>query len=542
MQILNVVSQLIQHAIKRWEARRLPVDCFCVHHSATAATVTLEAIARYHVLTKDMPGIQYHYVIGADGAIYQTQPDELFVWHGNDWNTGLGVCLLGDFTLEHPTPAQIESTRWLLAKKRQEYGAISLVGHKEAPNANTSCPGDTWEQWKERLEGMKRILTFHIESAAELNTEPTTTLRNSKLPWLKAINPHTWATPMRDTFPNQKVVARLHGGGDAWDEQEHEWMRQGEAGAKLYLAHFAGAIEKCIAEGVAMFEGPNEVHPNGRDNPWSPFVDFQWALATHYADLGIPYAALSLGTGWMPNIDDIVQFKGVLQYAAAHGGGLAFHEYGCPSWLSGNGFWTLRIRKTFDALYAAGVPQMSIPAYGTEHGITWALLGYDDTGFRSHSSYVYPAEYGLASGVMTEERFLLQAQGYEEAIVAQVPEVQMLAMFGLLPYPSWKTFSITTDMVKWVVAREGYEEIEEPVDVEAAIVAAIQAHIIPLNPDAALEKAGAALGLLPASDEVRDVAGYVAQAFRKAGDEGTQHIAYCADGDWGNVKWLDHAN
>ena len=203
---------------------------------------------------------------------------------------------------------------------------------------------------------------------------------------------------MREMFPNQKVVARLHGGGDHWDAQEHVWMRQGAAGAKLYLAHFAGAIDKCLREGVGMFEGPNEVHPNNTDNPFPAFVDFQWALAEHYAGLDAPYAALSLGTGWMPNIDDIVQFKDVLQYCAAHGGGLAFHEYGCPSWLSGNGFWTLRIRKTFDALYAAGVPRGSIPAFGTEHGITWALLGYDDTGFRSHSGYVHPPRIRAAPG------------------------------------------------------------------------------------------------------------------------------------------------
>ncbi len=394
---------------------------------------------------------------------------------------------------------------------------------------------------------MGRILTFHIESAAELNTEPTTTIRNSNLRWLKAINPHTWATPMREMFPNQKVVARLHGGGDHWDDQEHVWMRQGEAGARLYLAHFASAIEKCINEGVAMFEGPNEIHPNNTDNPFSAFNDFQWGLAEHYAGLSVPYAALSLGTGWMPNIEDIVQFKDVLQFAATNGGGLAFHEYGCPSWLSGSGWWTLRIRKTFDALYAAGVPRMSIPAWGTEHGITWALLGYDDTGFRSHTSYVYPAEYGLPEGVMTEERFLLQAQGYEEKLMVEVPEVKMAAIFGLLPFSRWKTFMLTTAMVRWVVGRPGYEVPEpepepEPVGIEQQLGTAVQQHIIPLNPNAALEKAAAVLGLLPASDEVRDVPGYVAQAFRREDQREIQHIAYCQDGDWGNIRWFQREN
>ena len=90
----------------------------------------------------------------------------------------------------------------------------------------------------------------------------------------------------------------------------------------------------------------------------------------------------------------------------------------------------------------------------------------------------------------------------------------------------------------------GYVAQQPPpvVDVEQAIGDALQRHIIPLNPQAALERAGAARGLLPASDEVRDVAGYVAQAFRRAGEEQTQHIAYCVEGDWGNVKWFTRAN
>lgn len=393
---------------------------------------------------------------------------------------------------------------------------------------------------------MKRLLTFHIESAAELGTEPTSTIRESDLQWLKAINPHTWATPMRDMFPKQKIIARLHGGGSEWDEQEHEWMRQGDAGARLYLDHFAGAIEKSIDEGVYMFEGPNEIHPNGGDNPWDAFVDFQWALAEHYAALNVPYAALSLGVGWMPDSDDgtrkledIVRFKDVLLYCAQHGGGLAVHEYGAPSWLSGDGYWTLRIRKSLDALYDAGVMPGAIPVYITECGITRALLGGADLGFRSFSNWAYPAEYGLPEGNMTEERFLLQAQGYERALVAQVPEVEMAAIFGLLPFPTWATFNITTDMVKWVVGRDGYET---PMT-NAELAEYGQAFIIPLNEDAALYKAAVQVnaGAVAVSPEIY-VDGQVIEAFRFPGEPAVQHWFGCPEGEWGNVTHWERAN
>lgn len=77
---------------------------------------------------------------------------------------------------------------------------------------------------------------------------------------------------------------------------------------------------------------------------------------------------------------------------------------------------------------------------------------------------------------------------------------------------------------------------------ERAVWDAVQRHIVPLNPDAALEKAGAKRGLLPASREVRDVPGVVAQAFRGAKERKRQYIAYCLEGDWENVRWIEGAN
>lgn len=400
---------------------------------------------------------------------------------------------------------------------------------------------EPWLVEEQEAPMSKHILSLHTQRQCELGTEPTETIRNSALPWFKAMDPDTWHAPVNVMFPGKRVVIRLHLGGSTGDKREHEFMRRGAQGAREYIALLQPRIDKCIAGGVRDFEGPNEIHPNGADNPWDAFVEFQWELARYYVGRGCRYWALSLGVGWMPNIADIVRFKDLLAYCAANGGGLAVHEYGCPSVLDGNGYWTMRIRKTLDALYAAGVAQNSIPVIITEAGITWALLGEADTGWNSHPGWVYPAQYGLPEGIMTRERIWRQMLAYEERIMAEVPEVQMINWFTTLPFGDWITFDVNTEMVGWVCGLYT-EVVEPPADLEQIIGDAIQQHIIPLNPNAALERAGMALGLLPASDEVRDVEGYVAQAFRKPGEEGWQEIAYCADGDWGNINWFRRAN
>jgi hypothetical protein len=83
------------------------------------------------------------------------------------------------------------------------------------------------------------------------------------------------------------------------------------------------------------------------------------------------------------------------------------------------------------------------------------------------------------------------------------------------------------------------------VALEVAIGAKAQEHIIPLNPNAAFEKAGTALGLLPASREydvtVNGVS-YRAQAYRAPGERQWQHIVYAKLGDWSSLRWFKRQN
>lgn len=94
----------------------------------------------------------------------------------------------------------------------------------------------------------------------------------------------------------------------------------------------------------------------------------------------------------------------------------------------------------------------------------------------------------------------------------------------------------------WTLARW---QQSAPVDVEAAIGEAAQAHILPLNPEAAFEKEAALCGLMPASREFDVAVGgatYRAQAYRDPGARDWQYIVYCRVGDWGNLCWFDRRN
>ena len=84
-----------------------------------------------------------------------------------------------------------------------------------------------------------------------------------------------------------------------------------------------------------------------------------------------------------------------------------------------------------------------------------------------------------------------------------------------------------------------------PVYVHKAIGDAAQQFVIPLNPDAAFEKTGATLGLLPASPEFDvTVEGtlYRAQVYRHPQQRDVQHIVYAAVGQWDQVTWFERAN
>ena len=128
-----------------------------LHHSATEAG-NAETFGRFH-RRRGWDGLGYHFVIdngrgGPDGQVevgprWTTQKQGAHCGHtpGDEYNRhGIGICLVGDFTRSDPSPAQQAALNKLLRHLMKTFGiaASNVIGHCQAPNQNTACPGRTF--------------------------------------------------------------------------------------------------------------------------------------------------------------------------------------------------------------------------------------------------------------------------------------------------------------------------------------------------------------------------------------------------------------
>lgn len=141
--IIDLVDSLERHARDRYFRRKSPPQFVVLHHSGSRhgpnAELSVRAIARYHVRTRGWPGIGYHYVVGADGSIFQTNRHETVSYHAGGVNEkSLGVCLLGNFVSGPPPAAQVAAAVRLLT-----YLNLPVKPHRAV--SRTACPGQAWE-------------------------------------------------------------------------------------------------------------------------------------------------------------------------------------------------------------------------------------------------------------------------------------------------------------------------------------------------------------------------------------------------------------
>lgn len=148
--INNIIDKLTKHPTKTYRTRELAgVESIVIHHSAVDPSVDAYRIAAYHVNHLDWPGIGYHYVVTAEGIIYQTNKVETLSYHVGRMNPQcVGICLLGNFTDVVPPQAQQDAAKWLV---EQLQGSVlpeaEGTGHRLVPYTATSCPGATYKQW-----------------------------------------------------------------------------------------------------------------------------------------------------------------------------------------------------------------------------------------------------------------------------------------------------------------------------------------------------------------------------------------------------------
>jgi len=131
-----------------------------VHHSATDVG-SADIFDRAH-RARGWDELGYHFVItnGHGGADGQVQVGSRWVkqkWGAhcggtpnNEYNNfGIGVCVVGDCTSELPSPAQLAALTRLVIFLADRYriSPACLIGHRDAPNASTACPGEALQRY-----------------------------------------------------------------------------------------------------------------------------------------------------------------------------------------------------------------------------------------------------------------------------------------------------------------------------------------------------------------------------------------------------------
>ncbi|MFA4132603.1 MULTISPECIES: N-acetylmuramoyl-L-alanine amidase [unclassified Brevibacillus] len=141
--VVDVRASLPRHKTLRYGLRKLTdIRSAAMHHSATKSG-SPEAFARYHVGTNGWPGIAYHFVIQKDGTIYWCNDPEAISYHvGNSNRHALGICLVGDFRTQKPTPEQLDAANRLIQHLQVQIPSMKQVfGHQEYPGyAWKNCP------------------------------------------------------------------------------------------------------------------------------------------------------------------------------------------------------------------------------------------------------------------------------------------------------------------------------------------------------------------------------------------------------------------
>lgn len=173
MEIINLVGTLPVYPKKKYSIRATSfIKVILVHHTGAGSSLqdaqaemrTVESIASYHVMTKRWPGIAYHYVITRDGTTYKTNNVTTLSYHGGEGQNkkSLGVCLLGNFQMQHPTPVQIKALEDLLAEILRNLPGRKVVPHRAV--RATVCPG---EKLVQLLPGIVSAATAKATSPEE---------------------------------------------------------------------------------------------------------------------------------------------------------------------------------------------------------------------------------------------------------------------------------------------------------------------------------------------------------------------------------------
>jgi len=131
------------------EFRTHTIERLTVHHTAALLETNAQAPARlrqhqrYHI-DLGWPDIAYHFVVDANGHVYEGRPVDAVGDTGTDYDpTGhFLVCAEGNFDEQEITAPQLEAVTNVLAWAAATFDVhpATIRGHRDW--ASTSCPGD----------------------------------------------------------------------------------------------------------------------------------------------------------------------------------------------------------------------------------------------------------------------------------------------------------------------------------------------------------------------------------------------------------------
>lgn len=123
------------------------VQQLTVHHAGTQSGTTgiaqIKGWQNFHIDDRGWGDIAYHLIIGIDGTVYEGRDRVYRGDTGTTYDTTghFLVVVEGNFNIDQPTPAQLDSLVAVLAGASQEFGVppSTISGHRD--HAATSCPG-----------------------------------------------------------------------------------------------------------------------------------------------------------------------------------------------------------------------------------------------------------------------------------------------------------------------------------------------------------------------------------------------------------------
>jgi N-acetyl-anhydromuramyl-L-alanine amidase AmpD len=92
--------------------------------------------------------VGYHYVIRRSGELQAGRPLEKAGAHVPGFNKySIGVCLSGGSPANNFTAAQMETLRDLLQQLTSKFPDAKVIGHRDLPRTNTTCPTFDVSAW-----------------------------------------------------------------------------------------------------------------------------------------------------------------------------------------------------------------------------------------------------------------------------------------------------------------------------------------------------------------------------------------------------------